>query len=73
MVKDNFGRNRKANGCIYLPGSDLCEAEGHFSMRLCLQDAVINSAPRIGKYIDKQELYRQCSPIKLKDKNISEI
>ena len=42
-------------------------------MRSYLQDAVINSAPRIGKYIDKQELYRQCPPIKVKDSNISEI
>ena len=42
-------------------------------MRSCLQDSVINSAPRIGKYIDQQELYRQCPPRKMKDSNISEI
>ena len=42
-------------------------------MRSCLKDAVINSAPRIEKYIDKQEFYRQCPPIKVKDTNISEI
>ena len=42
-------------------------------MRSCLQDAVINSAPRIGKFIDKQELYRQCPPRRVKDSNISEI
>ena len=59
MANDNFGRKRKAAGCIYLPGSDFREAEDHLSMRSCLQDAVINSAPRIGKYINKQELYRQ--------------
>ena len=41
-------------------------------MSSCLQNAVINSAPRIGKYIDKQELYRQCPPRKVKDTNISE-
>ena len=67
MVKDNFGIKRKATGCIYLPGSDFCEAEGHLSMHSCLQDAVITSSPRIGKYIDKQELYRQWPPIKVKD------
>ena len=42
-------------------------------MKSCSQDAVINSAPRIGKYIDKQELYRQFPPRKVKDTNISEI
>ena len=29
MEKDNFGRKRKAAGCIYLPGSDFREAEVH--------------------------------------------
>ena len=73
MTKDNFGRNIKSTGCIYLPGSDFREAEGHLSMRSCLKDAVINFAPRIGKYIDKQELYRQFPHRKAEDTNISEI
>ena len=59
MAKDSFSIKRKATGYIYLPGSDFCEAEGHLSIKSYLQDAVINYAPRIGKYIDKQELYRQ--------------
>ena len=42
-------------------------------MRSCLQNSVINYAPRIGKYIDKQELYIQCLPRKVKDTNMSEI
>ena len=42
-------------------------------MRSCLQDAVINSAPRIGKYINKLELYIQCPPRRVKDSHISEI
>ena len=42
-------------------------------MRSCLKDAVINFAPRIGKYIDKQELYRQFPHRKAKDTNIYEI
>ena len=73
MAKDNFSRKIKATGCIYLPESDFREDEGHLSMRSCLQDAVINCAPRIVKYIDKQELYRQCPPRKVKDSNIPEI
>ena len=36
MAKDNFGRKIKATGCIYIPGSDFCEAEGRLSMRSCL-------------------------------------
>ena len=60
--------------CIYItPWSKFREAEGHLTMRLCLQDAVINYAPRIGKYINKHELYRQWHPRRMKDTNISEI
>ena len=39
-------------------------------MRSCLQDDIINSAPRIGKYIDKHGFYRQCRPRRVKDTNI---
>ena len=42
-------------------------------MRSCLQDAVINYYPRIGNYIDKLELYRQCPPRIVKDTIMSEI
>ena len=73
MAKQNFGKKIKATGCIYLPGSVFREAEGNFTMRSCLQDAVINSVTRIGKFINKQELYRQCPPIRVKDSHISEI
>ena len=73
MSKDNFGRKIKVTGCIYLHGSGFREAEGHLSMRSCSQDSVINSAPRIGKFIKKQELYIQCPPRRVKDSNISEI
>ena len=73
MAKDNVGRKRKSTGCIYLPGSGFHEAEGHLSMRSCLQDAVINYAPRTGKFINKQELYIQCPPRRYKYSHISEI
>ena len=53
MAKENFGRKRKATGFIFLPGSDFREAEGHLSMRSCLQDAFINSFPQDWK------IYRQ--------------
>ena len=69
-ARDKFGKKRKSTG-FFLPGSEFHEAEGHLSMRSCLQDAVINSAPMIGKYIDRHELYRQCYPRKVKDTNIS--
>ena len=73
MSKDNFGRKIKSTGCIYIPGSRFREAEGHLTMRSCLQDAAINSDPRIEKCINKQELYRQCPPRRVKDSNIYEI
>ena len=73
IARDNFGKKRKSTGFMFFPGSDFREAEGPLLMRSCLQDAIINSSPRIGKYIDKQELYIQCLPRKVKDTNISEI
>ena len=51
ISRDKFFRRRKPTGFIYLPGSKLLEAEGHLLMRSCLKYAVINYAPRIGKYI----------------------
>ena len=72
-TRENFGNKIKSTGFIYVPGSKFREAEGHLSMRSSLQDAIINSAPRIVRYIDKHELYRQCPPRKVKDTNISEI
>ena len=63
----------KSTGFIYLPGSRFCEAEGHLTMSSYLQDAVVNSASRIGKYINKLELYRKCPPRIVKNAKISEI
>ena len=48
IERDNFGRKRKSNGFIYLPGSKFRDAEGHLTMRYCLQYSVINSSPRVG-------------------------
>ena len=71
--RSNFGRKRKPSGCIFLSGSGFGEAEGNLIMRSCLKDAVINYAPRIGKFINKQELYRQCPPRRVKNSHVSNI
>ena len=42
-------------------------------IRSFLRDAVINSDPRIGKIINKLELYRQCPLRRVKNSHISEI
>ena len=42
-------------------------------MRSCLQYAVFNSTPRIGKYINKMELYKNFPPRRVKYTKISEI
>ena len=63
----NFGRKRKPTGFIYLPVSRFCEAEGQSTIRSCLQEDFMNSSCRIGKYIKKLELYRQCPPRSVKD------
>ena len=73
IARDNFSRNRKSTGFIYLPGSKFREAEVHLSMRSCLKDDVIISAPRLVKYINKIELYRQCPPRGVKGTKLSEI
>ena len=58
-ARESFGKKIKSTGFICVPGSKFCEAEGHLSMRSCLKYAVISSAPRIGKYTNKHEFYRQ--------------
>ena len=73
IIKHNFGIKRKSTGYIYLSGSKYREAEIHLEIRSCLQEAVINSDPRIGKYINKLELYNQFPPRRVKDTNMSEI
>ena len=62
----SFGRKRKPTEFIYFPGSKLREAEGNLTVRSCLQDAVINSSPSIGRYINKLEFYRQFPLIRVK-------
>ena len=42
-------------------------------MSSCLKYAVINSDPRIRKYTNKLELYRQCPPRRAKYTKISDI
>ena len=53
IARDNFGKKIKSTGIIYHPRSKFLEAGGHLTMSSCLQDAVIHSSPRIGKYINK--------------------
>ena len=49
IARENVCRKRKSTRFIYLHGSKFREAEGHLTMRSCLQDSVNNSAPRMGK------------------------
>ena len=72
IARDNFVR-KKSTGFIYLPESEFLETEGYLMMRSCLQDTVIISAPKIGKYLNKLELYRQCPPRKVKNTKSYEI
>ena len=73
VAKHKFGKKRKPTGCIFLSGSGLRDTVGNLKLSSCLQDAVINSAPRIGKFINKEELCRQCPPRRVKNSHISEI
>ena len=73
IARDNFNRIKKSTGFIYFYGSGFHEAEGNLKMKSCLQYAVINSAPRIGKYINKLEFYIHCPPRRVKDTKMSEI
>ena len=40
---------------IFLPASQLREAEGDLRLRSCLHDAIINLALSIGKFINKHD------------------
>ena len=68
-----FGIKIKATRLIFLPASKFYEAEVHLTMRSCLKDDVINSAPIIGKYINKLELYRQCPTRRVKDTKMFDV
>ena len=67
------GIKQKATGYVLLTGSSYRDAEGSSQLKSCLHYDIINSAPRIGGKIDQSELYRQCSPRKVKDKEIEEL
>ena len=53
MRQTYSGRKRKATGYVLITGSPYSYAEGSPKNRLCLHDAIINAAPRIGKKIDQ--------------------
>ena len=71
--KETFLRKRETTEYIYIPGSKYGEAKGNLKLISCLEDTAIHSAPRIGKLINKLELYNQCSPSRLNYTNIREI
>ena len=73
IAKYNLGRKIKSTGYIYLPRSKYHEYEGHLKLISCLKYSVVNSAPRIGKYINKIRFYNQCPTIRVDDTNMSEI
>ena len=56
------GRKRKATGYVLLSGSPYRDAEGYAQLRSCLNDAIVNTSPRIGggltnqNYIDNVHL-----------------
>ena len=53
IEKENLGKKKKTDWIYFLPGSKFRETESHLSKRSCLQGVFINSAPIIGKYINK--------------------
>ena len=73
MRRTYSGRKQKATGYVLITGSPYCDAEGSPHHRLCLHDAIINAAPRIGGGVDQSELYRQCSPRRVMDTAIYEL
>ena len=66
-------RKWKATGYVLITGSPYRDSEGSPQHRMCLRDAIINAAPRIGVKIDQSELYRQCSPRRVMDTTIEEL
>ena len=57
----------KPTGYVYITGYPYRDDEVSPHLRSCLHDAIINAAPVIGGGIDKFELYRQCSPRRVKE------
>ena len=65
------GRKQKSKVFVCHQGSSYHDAEISSQLISCLHDAIIHAAPRIGRIIDKLELYRQCPPRRLKETNMS--
>ena len=55
MRRTHSGRKLKATGYVLITVSPYRDAEGSPHHRSCLYDAIIKSAPRIGKKIDHSE------------------
>ena len=72
-TRKKFGKKGKATGYIFIPGTQFHEAEIHLKMRSYIHNDIINSAPSIGKYMNKHELYRKCPPRRVKYKITNEI
>ena len=73
MRRTYSGRKRRSPGYACLNSSPYSDAEGSSQLISCLHDATINAAPRIGKFFDKLDLYRQCPPRRMKDTEIKEL
>ena len=62
------GRKWKATDYVLITLSPYRCAETSSQLRSCLNDSIINAAPRIGgRGVDQSELYRQCSLRRVKD------
>ena len=71
--QDKLLEEEKLAGYTHLSGSQFREAEGYLKLRSYLHNSIVNCAPRILKYMNRHELYIECSPKRMKDKNMNEI
>ena len=72
ISRKNFGGEKKPKGFIYIPGYQFHQAKIDLELKACLHNAVINAAPGIGKFANRNKLYRQFSPRSVKDANMNE-
>ena len=63
--RHSFGK-KKINRIYFITDSQLHDSKGHLKLRSYLHGDIIKSAQRIGKYINKNELYRTLPPRRVK-------
>ena len=73
MKRSRVNFEKKTPGYLYLPISQFFPSKINLELMSCLHNAVVNSVTHIEKNINKCELYRQFTPMRVNNTTINDI